>query len=191
MTRQRHRLTAEFELVGERVALGPVREELYPLFVHWLNDPEVVWNVFGEFEDRPLEAVRGWLEPFRTDPATRVWLISRVDEARPIGLAALSEIDDAKRSAEFRTLIGEGRDRGQGFGQESSELVLRQGFEDLGLHEIHLVVYGYNAAGIRLYERLGFREVAREPMDVERDGRRWDEIRMSLVRPGSRPRASR
>jgi RimJ/RimL family protein N-acetyltransferase len=183
-------MTAEFELVGTRVALGPVREELYPLFVRWINDPEVGWNVFGEFEDRPLEAVRGWLEGFRTDPATRVWLISRVDEARPIGLAALSEIDHATRSAEFRTLIGEARDRGQGFGRESSELVLRRGFEDLGLHEIHLVVYGYNAAGIRLYERLGFREVAREPMEIERDGRRWDEIRMTLVRPRSRPRAS-
>jgi len=185
VTRRDHRPAAA------RVALGPVRDELYPLFVQWLNDPEVAWNVYGEFEPRQLEGVRAWLEGFRTDPATRLWLISRVDEARPIGLVALSEIDDATRSAEFRTLIGEARDRGQGFGQESSEVVLRQGFEDLGLHEIHLVVYGYNAAGIRLYERLGFREVARGPMDVERDGQRWDEIRMSLVRPREHPRASR
>ena len=39
--------TARYDIVGERVALGPVRRELYPLHQAWLNDPEVAWNVLG------------------------------------------------------------------------------------------------------------------------------------------------
>ena len=61
--------------------------------------------------------------------------------------------------------------------------MLRFGFEELGLREIRLNVYGYNAAGLRLYERLGFREVERHHMKTERDGRRWDVIRMTRTRP--------
>ena len=115
----------------------------------------------------------------------------RTDEARPIGLAALTEVGIPEGSAEFRTLIGDARDRGHGFGRESSELVLRFGFEELGLREIRLDVYGYNAAGLRLYERLGFREVERHPMKIERDGRRWDVIRMTRTPPSLVPATRR
>lgn len=170
---------ARYAITGDRVALGPVRRELYPLHVTWLNDPEVAWNVFGAPVQRSFEEERDWIEAFLADPASRLWLIYRLDEGRPIGLAALTEIDLPPGSATFRTLIGEARDRGQGFGRESSELILRHAFEDLGLREIRLDVFGYNAAGIRLYQRLGFHEVDRRPMPIDRDGRRWDAIRMT------------
>ena len=175
--------TASYDIVGEQVALGPVRRELYPLHQAWLNDPEVAWNVLGEPVKRSYEEERDWIDGFLAEPSNRLWLMYRTDEARPIGLAALTEVGIPEGSAEFRTLIGDARDRGRGFGRESSELVLRFGFEELGLREIRLNVYGYNAAGLRLYERLGFREVERHPMKIERDGRRWDVIRMTRTRP--------
>ena len=64
------------------------------------------------------------------------------------------------------------------------------GFGQPILSGIRLDVFGYNAAAIHLYERLGFREVERKPMKHERDGRRWDVIRMALSRPdaGERPK---
>jgi RimJ/RimL family protein N-acetyltransferase len=179
----RARATARYEIGGSRVALGPVRRELYPLHVTWLNDPEVAWNVFGAPVQRSFEEERAWIDQYRADPMTRLWLMYRLDEARPVGLAALTEIDVVPGTATFRTLIGDARDRGHGFGGESSELVLRHAFADLGLREIRLDVFGYNAAAIHLYERLGFREVERKPMQHEREGRRWDVIRMTLSRP--------
>ena len=132
---------------------------------------------------RSYEEERDWIDGFLAEPSNRLWLMYRTDEARPIGLAALTEVGIPEGSATFRTLIGDARDRGHGFGRESSELVLRYAFEELGLQEIRLDVYGYNAAGLRLYERLGFREVERHPMKIERDGRRWDVIRMTRTRP--------
>ena len=171
--------TARYDIVGQRVALGPVRPELYPLHQTWLNDPEVAWNVFGEPVRRSYDDERDWIEAFVAIPTNRLWLIYRTDESRPIGVTALTEIDARAATATFRTLIGAARDRGQGFGQEASELVLRHAVDDLRLREIGLTVYGYNLAGLRLYERLGFREVERHPMQTEREGRRWDAIRMT------------
>lgn len=176
---------ARYAMAGDRVALGPVRRELFPLHVTWLNDPEVAWNVFGAPVQRTFEEEREWIEAFLADPHSRLWLIYRLDEARPIGLVSLTEIDVDPGTATFRTLIGEARDRGRGFGRESSELVLRHAAEDLGLREIRLDVYGYNAAGLHLYEGLGFREVSRHAMKLERDGRRWDVIRMVRQAPDS------
>ena len=167
------------DLVGERVALGPLRRELFPLHQTWLNDPEVAWNVFGAPVRR---VVRGGARLDRAvprRPATRLWLIYRLDEARPIGVTALTEIDVAPRHRDFRTLSARRAIAARASAREASELVLRHGFEDLGLREIRLDVFGYNAPAIRLYERLGFREVERHPMQLERDGRRWDVIRMA------------
>ncbi len=175
--------TARYDIVGKRVALGPVRRELYPLHQTWLNDPEVAWNVLGAPVKRSYEEERDWIDSFLAEPTNRLWLMYRTDESRPIGLAALTEVGIPEGTATFRTLIGDARDRGKGFGQESSELVLRYAFEELGLRETRLEVYGFNAAGLRLYERLGFREVDRRPMKAERDGRRWDVIRMRKTRP--------
>ena len=179
LRRMTDELAVRYEIVGERVALGSVRPELYPLHVTWLNDPEVAWNVFGAPVQRSFEEEREWIEAFLADPGSRLWLIHRIDEGRPIGLASLSAIDVEPGTATFRTLIGDARDRGLGFGREASELVLRHAFDRLGLYEIRLDVFGYNAPGIRLYERLGFHEVERRPMQLERDGRRWDVIRMA------------
>ena len=51
----------------------------------WLNDPEVAWNVFGAAVQRSFEDERAWIEQYLADPMTRLWLIYRLDEARPIG----------------------------------------------------------------------------------------------------------
>ena len=110
--------TAHYEIIGERVALGPVRPELYPLHHTWLNDPEVAWNVLGAPVRWPYADVRAWTEAFSANPNNRQWLIYRTDESRPIGAAALTEIDLGARTATFRTLIGSARDRGKGFGRE-------------------------------------------------------------------------
>ncbi len=138
--------------------------------------------MFGEPQARSFEEERDWLVAQSADPANRFWLVYRTDEHRPIGVASLTEIDPAAGTATFRILIGASRDRGGGLGTEAARLVLDHGFGTLGLREIGLTVFGYNEAGLRLYRRLGFRETDRQPMRRDRDGTRWDTIRMTLAR---------
>ena len=60
----------------------------------------------------------------------------------------------------------------QGLGTEVTRLMLRHGFEDLGLERITLKVLAYNARGIRCYEKCGFR----------RTGTDGDDIHMAITR---------
>ena len=167
--------------VGDRVALGPLRPELFPLHVGWLNDPEVAWNMFGRLETRTLEDEAVWLEREDARPDSRFVLLYRREPAgwRPIGVASLTEIDEERRSATFRMLIGEARDRGLGLGGEAARLVIEYATDVLRVETLELNVFEWNVAAIRLYQRLGFREIARREGRAVRDGRSWDETRMA------------
>src|SRR3954454_25030937 len=71
-----------FGVIGERVALGPLRPELYPLHVAWVNDADVAWNVFARHEPRSEAEETVWLERERSKPDARFWLVYRLDEDR-------------------------------------------------------------------------------------------------------------
>ena len=171
-----------FGVIRERVALGPLRRELYPLHVAWVNDPDVAWNIFGRHEPRSEAEESAWLERERSKPDARFWLVYRLDEDRPIGVTSLTGIGDPPGTAAFRILIGAGADRRQGFGEAASRLVLDHAFGVLGLNRVTLDVFGYNESARRLYGRLGFREVGRRTDRIHRDGRTWDVIEMALDR---------
>jgi RimJ/RimL family protein N-acetyltransferase len=56
-------------------------------------------------------------------------------------------------------------------------------FNRLGLHNVALEVYSNNPAGIRAYEKAGFREYGRFLEVYLSGGTRWDEILMEVVAP--------
>jgi predicted alpha/beta superfamily hydrolase/RimJ/RimL family protein N-acetyltransferase len=172
-------------MVGERVALGPLRPELFPLHVEWLNDPEVAWGIFGRHEPRSDADETAWLEAERSKPDSRLFLVHRREDGRPIGLTSLTEIGTPPGTATFRILLGAAGDRGQGLGEEVSRLMLRHAFADLGMDRVALDVFEYNVAARRLYGRLGFRETGRRRDRIHRDGATWDVILMALDRPAS------
>jgi predicted alpha/beta superfamily hydrolase/RimJ/RimL family protein N-acetyltransferase len=170
-------------ITGAQVALGPLRPELFGLHTAWVNDPDVAWNVFGRLEGRTEAEEAAWLERERSKPDARFFLVYRRDQERPIGVSSLTAIGAEPGRATFRILIGDPGDRGKGFGEEASRLVIAHAFETLGLDRVTLDVFEYNVAARRLYARLGFLETARRRHRIHRDGRTWDVIRMAMDRP--------
>src|SRR4051812_27927660 len=100
-----------YTVVGERVALGPLRPELFPLHTSWVNDPDVAWNVFGRHEPRTEAEESAWLDRERSKPDARFFLFYRRDEERPIGVTSLTDIGSTKGTGTFRILIGDPADR--------------------------------------------------------------------------------
>jgi RimJ/RimL family protein N-acetyltransferase len=168
-------------IFGERVALGPLRPELYPLHTRWVNDTEVGWNVFGLPQTRTLQQESEWLDAELQDPHSLYFLIYAQDRWRPIGVTSLTAIDFRRGTATFRMLIGDPADRGKGLGSEVARLMLEHAFNVLGLHNVMLTVFGFNTAGQRAYASAGFRELGRRRECVPRDGRLWDEIYMECL----------
>jgi len=148
-------------IVGEKVALGPIRRDLVPLYQRWMNDFEVTRTLGASLHPFTLEAEEAWYEgASKRGNCARFTLYAR-EENRPIGNTGLEQIDLANRTAEFGILIGEKACWNKGYGTETARLMLDYGFNVLTLHHIYLRVHSNNARGIRAYTRAGFREAGR------------------------------
>src|SRR5215213_9173679 len=91
------------QVVGRDVALGPLRRELYPLHLEWVNDPDVGWNVFGEPQTRSLDEEGAWLDLESGAADSSFSLIYCRDGGgwRPIGVTSLRDIDHTRGTATF------------------------------------------------------------------------------------------
>jgi len=103
-------------------------------------------------------------------------------EGRCVGTARLSNLPRGAKSATFAIGIFDPSLWSQGLGTEATRLLLRYGFETLGLEQINLEVLDTNARGIRCYERCGFVRTGIKPKSVCIDGEWHSDILMSVRR---------
>lgn len=167
-------------LASERVAIGPLREELAPNYSKWLNDfwMQRTWGfpMRPQTVEQTLEKVQTWAR----DEGTVYFTIYRHDTWQPIGLTDLQGIQWDHRSCEFGLGIGETKLRGQGYGTETTKLMLFYAFRLLGLHAVHLTYDGANP-GAKAYAKAGFKAVGtyREYLCI--DGIRYDMHHMDCL----------
>jgi diamine N-acetyltransferase len=169
-------------IVGEKVALGPLRRDVMPLYDRWFNDFEVGLPYFLQLRPHTREAREAWYERLAKDePDTTEFLIYERATLRPIGKTALDQINHFDRTASFGIIIGEKDCWGKGYGTETAILMLDYGFTLLGLHNITLSVDAYNERAIRAYHRAGFKEIGRRREARRRGTRAYDVIYMDCV----------
>jgi diamine N-acetyltransferase len=167
-----------FVIEGARVALGPLRMDLVATYQRWENDLEVA-NANGRVIPFTLEAERERIAGRSGKPEFCDFTVyERADQA-PIGWSSLFHIDHRNRTAQFGIDLGERR--GQGLGTEATRLTLDWGFSVLGLHNIMLAVAAWNERAIRVYTKVGFREVGRRRGAGLTMGRRSDGVFMDLL----------
>ena len=169
-------------LEGELVALGPPRRDLLPTYRRWHNDVATT-RTYALTQPTTIEQEEDLLATLTGASDMVIFTIYDRGAWRPIGTTYLTDIDHRHGSAEFGILIGEARDRGQGYGAEATRLMLDFAFSALGLHSVMLTVYEYNLAGRRVYEKSGFREVGRRRQSHWLGGHWWDEIIMDCLAP--------
>lgn len=118
------------------------------------------------------------LGPLRLDlcPMYTVW-VNSLDE--PVGFAGIHHIDWFSHRAKIGIFLG--ARRGRGLGTEATTLLLDWGFTALCLQNVLLEAFEWNASALRIYERVGFREIGRRRRSVAAMGRRWDEVLMDVT----------
>ncbi|MGI8801576.1 MAG: GNAT family N-acetyltransferase [Solirubrobacteraceae bacterium] len=170
-------------LTAERAGLGPLRTDLVDLYARWWNDREVRRGL-ATIDIWTIEAAEKWVAEAgaasaRPQPTAAHFTVYATPDAVPVGTLALMEIDHQNRRAEFGILIGERR--GEGIGTAATRLALEWAFEVIGLENVLLGVLPSNLAGIRAYERAGFRPIGRRRNAATSSGRREDELLMDAV----------
>jgi RimJ/RimL family protein N-acetyltransferase len=170
-------------LMGELVMLGPMEREQIPVYQPWLNNFDTL-RTQGEPAPMPdtLANMTRWYESYVTGRHDVAWFtIYEQSTAIPVGWTELKDIDHRHGTAEFAIMIGEPEARGKGYGTDTARLMLRYGFEHLGLHNIHLYYMEFNPAARRAYEKAGFREYGRRSQAHVSGGRRWDVVYMQCL----------
>ncbi|MGH2586145.1 MAG: GNAT family N-acetyltransferase [Dehalococcoidia bacterium] len=171
-----------FNIVGDSVALGPVRRDLVPLYQRWLNDFEVIRTLGVPIRPMTYEGEEAWYDgAARGGSYSASFTIYERATHRPIGNTGLHEIDHQHRTATFGILIGEKDCWGKGYGTETARLMLDYGFTALGLHNIMLKVFSVNERGIRAYLRAGFREIGRRRVSHRIAGVVYDDVYMDCL----------
>ena len=171
-------------IVGERVALGPLRRALLETYQRWFNDfgtDRTQGDIPGP---RTRERAERFYERRATDAETPMFLIYELASWQSIGITWLSDVDQRHRTAGYAIMLGEPSARGQGYGTEVTRLMLDYAFTALGLHNVVLEVYEPNIAGLRAYAKADFRECGRRHASYRMGGRAWDTIVMECLATG-------
>lgn len=167
---------------GEKVALGPVRKDLLPLYQAWMNQLDT--TRFLRMGIYSLENEESWYQHVAAGGNIAYFTIYELPDFRPIGGVDLHAIDRENRTAELGIMIGEENARGRGLGTEAVQLMCDFGFNAMGLNSIMLLTFGWNIAGQKAYVKAGFREFGRRREARWFAGQYWDDIYYDLLSDG-------
>jgi RimJ/RimL family protein N-acetyltransferase len=170
---------------GELVRLAAVNpEESAPLFARWNRDSLRARLLDSEpgilFSDK---AIRGWIEKGQEKDEEFPFTIRTLADDHMVGEIALGYAGGNRFEAFMGIGIGERDDWNKGYGTDAVRLILRFAFLELNLHRVTLSVFEYNPRARRAYEKAGFIEEGRARGALLREGRRWDEVFMGVLRP--------
>ncbi len=165
-------------LPGDRLALGLPRRDLLPTYHRWENDPRTVLG-YGNQVPQSWEArAAGW-DGQAGNPLRTAFEVVRLEDEHPVGMTVLYR-DQAVRTAEYIMLIAP-EERGKGYAAEATRLTLDWAFHLAALRMVWLKVLEPNTAGIRAYEKAGFRRSGRLRQSGYWLGRPADEILMDAL----------
>jgi RimJ/RimL family protein N-acetyltransferase len=183
LTTNQTQLTPILNMVGEKVALGPITKETVPLLARWDNDFGVALYAGNTLRPTPVE-----LHQADFEKASKEWTARRVEfiiyeraTMRPIGVVNWHDIDSANRTATYGIMIGEKDCWNKGYGTETTRLMLEYAFTVLNLHSVVLTTNSFNERAQRAYNRAGFREVGRWRESHRFGDRIYDEIIMDCL----------
>lgn len=172
----------EVFLRGKRVTLRPLRpSDADGPYAGWFNDPEVHrHNSHGTFPFLREQAL-AYIERVRTSRVDLVLAAETVENPRHVGNITLQHIHSVYRSAEFAVVFGDRSVKGTGIGFDAAVLLLRHGFDALGLHRVACGTIESNASMQKLAQRLGMREEGRRRQAMWKHGRFFDVIEYGVL----------
>ncbi len=167
-----------------RIRIRSVEESDLPLFMEWINDPEVIEGL-RVFLPMSMWEEKEWFAALAKRPPAERPLCVEIPEAegwRLIGNASFFNTDPIAHAAEIGIMIGDKSVWGQGYGTEMMRFLLKHGFENLNLNRIQLYVYEKNERAIHVYEKVGFVHEGRKRQALYRNGKYQDILIMSVLR---------
>lgn len=170
-------------LEGKHVKLRQIEESDLPKLRYWRNSPYIRAYTRGY---RPLNRLNQtkWFESLSTDQDNIMFAIE-VDKV--IGCCGLTNINWKEGHGEVSIYIGKERWQGMGCATDALQLLLEYGFKELRLHRIYAIIFEYNEASVKLFEKNGFVLEGRHREARFWDGKFHDELVYGLLETDESP----
>ncbi|MDI6784549.1 MAG: GNAT family protein [bacterium] len=168
-------------MIGKKVYLRPVEVADIDLFCRCVNNPEVRDSFFIAF---PSNRVRQeeFIRSLYKEKDLVIFTIVTKAQNIPVGHTAFHRVDFVSRSATYAIIISDAKYWGKGYGSEVTQLMVEYGFQTLGLNRIQLHVWSENIAGLKAYERAGFKQEGLLRQAMFHEGKFCDFYVMSILR---------
>lgn len=136
---------------------------------------------------RPMQSPKAaakWMEEEvgEMSPSSYFFTIRTLESDKLIGELNLDVVNWSGRDAFVGVGIGETEYWSKGYGTDTMNILLRFAFSEINLKRVTLTVFAYNPRAIRSYEKAGFQHEGRLRKLLNKEGQRWDELYMSILR---------
>ena len=175
-------MIVKYNDISEDIFFRPVEEADVEKWVGWRNSEEVkkYYIYRGEFT---VKSQLDWIRANVDTGKACLMLICLSGSERPIGSVHIKDIDPFHKKGEYGLFIGEEDAKGHGYGTATARMMLRYGFEELGLHRIYLKTIEGNERAIKSYEHAGFEREGVLRDEVFLDGEYRNIILMAAINP--------
>jgi RimJ/RimL family protein N-acetyltransferase len=167
-------------LRGKKTTLRPIEEKDIPLFLKWMNSPEMRYYL-----NRVLPITekieKAWLENLYHKKETEIALIIEV-KGVPIGVMSIHGISWKDRAGTTGAAIWEPKNWNKGFGTDAKMVLLDYAFNSLNLRKIESVVVSYNKRSLAYSLHCGYKIEGRLRKNHFKNGRYHDEIILGLFK---------
>ncbi|MBQ4640199.1 MAG: GNAT family N-acetyltransferase [Clostridia bacterium] len=106
--------------------------------------------------------------------------VERLDNGRFIGQCGLMQVNWKNRRAEMGIMLDKDA-IGQGYGTDAVATLCKFAFNEMNLHKLKAVVFDFNTAAIRCYEKCGFQMEGQLKDEVFREGKYHSAYVMALI----------
>jgi len=163
------------------ISLSPLTPENLTPFYKWIKDEEAIIYSLSIFQG------------MKTDQQIKDWYVQAISDKRNsnygifvdgvfVGYAGICGISKINKSGEYFIFIGNKDYWGKGIGTQVSQMMVKMGFQELGLNRIMLTVSVPNVAGVKAYERAGFVLEGKFREAALRNGKYHDKLVMSILK---------
>jgi RimJ/RimL family protein N-acetyltransferase len=144
-------------LKGIYTGLRAIEPKDLSQLLEWRNRPEYR-RYFREYRELGMEQQKDWFEKVvKGDSRTLMFAITEVKKERLLGACGLCYINWVDRNADFSIYIGaDNLYIDNQFAPDAGKILMRYGFEELGLHRLWAEVYDFDEAKKKFFETLGF-----------------------------------
>jgi RimJ/RimL family protein N-acetyltransferase len=169
-------------LKGEYVGLRAIERTDLKQLLDWRNNPDFR-RFFREYRELSLANQNQWYDSLvLNDPQTMMFAIEDLQSSQLIGASGFVHINWINRNADLSIYIGlDDSYIDDRFAPDAAQVMIKYGFDELGLHRIWAEIYDFDLKKKSLFENLGFRLDGRHRETYWSNGRWHDSLFYSLL----------